>query len=96
MKSTLILGALLCAWTIHSAVAQQIPVSAKLYRVLAEGAGRTVYSNRGTNWTLTCEDVRAIVNRLGEAHAIAAAQAYGAGDAQIEVARQCLTKKTRK
>ena len=68
-----------------------------LKQIMAEGAARAIgTSHRGERWTLTCDDVRAIVERVGEAYAIAAAQAYGAGEAQITIARQCLTKKTKK
>ena len=72
------------------------PMPPSIKKLMAEGAGRAVYSNRGAHWTLTCDDVKAIVAQLGEARAIAAAQAYGAGEAQIAVARQCLTKKVKK
>lgn len=54
-------------------------------------------SRRGESWSgMTCKDVRAIVERVGEAQAIAVAQAYGAGESQIAVARQCLLKKTKR
>lgn len=66
-----------------------------LKQLMAEGAGLAA-SHRGERWTMTCNDVRIIVAQLGEAQAIAAAQAYGAGESQIAIARQCLTKKTKK
>lgn len=57
---------------------------------------RAIYSRRGVPWTITCEDVRAIVTRVGEEKAASVARALGAGESQVEVARQCLTKKTKK
>lgn len=95
MKSTVLAAALLCAMTNH--VNAEGNVHPGLHRVMADGAGQVAgYTNRGARWTLTCEDIRAIVRQIGETRAIEAAQAYGAGESQIEIARQCLTKKTKK
>ena len=91
-----LLAALLCVLACSGAKAEH-PIPPGLKQLMAEGAARAIgSSHRGERWTLTCDDVRAIVERVGESYAVAAAQAYGAGEAQIAIARQCLTKKTKK
>ena len=80
--------AILCVLTINSAKADHIPDAGKmvvppgLAKVMTEGAGRVVNP--------TCDDVRAVVARVGEAGAVEMAREAGASNPQIERARRCL------
>ena len=98
MRSTVLLGALLCVLTNHAAYSGDQnhfvdankmvkPIPPGLAKVMAEGAGRVA--------NMTCADVRAVVAIYGEWKAEATARAAGATDQQIKDAKRCLKSSSR-
>ena len=98
MRSTVLLGALLCVLTIHAAYSGDqnhivdatkmvIRTPPGLAKVMAEGAGRVA--------NMTCADVSAFVAIYGARRAELVARSAGATEHQIQEAKRCLSSSSR-